>query len=117
MAAVKPLWDALYAYNADVVVNANSTVYERFAPQSPTAVADPLGIREFIVGTGGSGLQNPGDPRANSEVRNGTTYGIIKFVLDTAELRVGIRADRRLGIHGRQGQPRCHTRIGSLPLT
>jgi uncharacterized protein YjdB/PKD repeat protein len=84
LAAVKPLWDALYAYNADVVVNANATVYERFAPQSPTAVADPLGIREFIVGTGGLNLQNPGNARPNSQVRNGTTYGVLKFVLDTA---------------------------------
>ena len=84
LAAVRPLWDALYAYNADVVVNANYGVYERFAPQSPTAVADPLGIREFIVGTGGVSLQNPGSPRPNSQVRNGTTYGIVKFVLDTA---------------------------------
>src|SRR5438105_4527142 len=84
LAAVKPLWDALYAYNADVVVNANYTVYERFAPQSPTAVSDSLGIREFIVGTGGLNLQNPGGARPNSQVRNGTTYGVLKFVLDTA---------------------------------
>ena len=84
LAAVKPLWDALYAYNADVVVNGNLTLYERFAPQSPTAVADPLGIREFIVGTGGLNLQTPGNPRPNSQVRNGTTYGVLKFVLDTA---------------------------------
>ena len=84
LAAVRPLWDALYAYNADVVVNANYFVYERFAPQSPTAVADPLGIREFIVGTGGLNLQSPGAARPNSQVRNGTTYGVLKFILDTA---------------------------------
>ena len=110
LAAVKPLWDALYAYNADVVVNANYTVYERFAPQSPTAVADPLGIREFIVGTGGLNLQTPGAARANSQVRNGTTYGVLKFVLDTASY-----AWEFVPVAGATftdaGSTACHTRI------
>ena len=81
LAAVKPLWDALYAYNADVVVNGTLTLYERFAPQSPTAVADPLGIREFIVGTGGLNLQTPGNPRPNSQVRNNVTLGVLVLTL------------------------------------
>ena len=110
LAAVKPLWDALYAYNADVVVNANATVYERFASQSPTAVADPLGIREFIVGTGGLNLQNPGVARPNSQVRNGTTYGVLKFVLDTASY-----AWEFVHVPGATftdtGSTACHTRI------
>ena len=85
LASVKPLWDALYAWNADVVMNAHYGVYERFAPQTPTAAADPSkGLREFIVGTGGQALQNPGSPRPNSQVRNGTTYGVLKLTLDTA---------------------------------
>src|SRR3989449_3763017 len=110
LAAVRPLWDALYAYNADVVVNANYTVYERFAPQSPTAVADPLGIREFIVGTGGLNLQNPGGARPNSQVRNGTTYGVLKFVLDTASYGwefVPVAG----GTFTDAGSTACHTRI------
>src|SRR2546426_141607 len=110
LAAVKPLWDALYAYNADVVVNANYTVYERFAPQSPTAVADSLGIREFIVGTGGLNLQNPGGARPNSQVRNGTTYGVLKFVLDTASY-----SWQFVPVAGQTfsdaGSTACHTRI------
>src|SRR3989454_1145258 len=110
LAAVRPLWDALYAYNADVVVNANYTVYERFAPESPTAVADSLGIREFIVGTGGLNLQNPGGARLNSQVRNGTTYGVLKFVLDTASY-----AWEFVPVAGRTftdaGSTACHTRI------
>src|SRR6266581_2709606 len=84
LASVKPLWDALYAYNADVVMNATYFVYERFAPPSPTAVADPLGIREFIIGTGGVNLQKPGGAKPNSQVRNGTTYGVLTLALDTA---------------------------------
>src|SRR3989441_85804 len=110
LATVKPLWDALYAYNADVVVNANHTVYERFAPQSPTAVSDSLGIREFIVGTGGLNLQNPGGARPNSQVRNGTTYGVLKFVLDTASYAwefVPVAGGTFTDI----GSAACHTRI------
>jgi hypothetical protein len=30
---VKPLWDALYAANADVVIGGHDHHYERFAPQ------------------------------------------------------------------------------------
>jgi len=111
LAAVKPLWDALYAYGADVVVNAHYTVYERFAPQSPTAVADPVsGIREFIVGTGGLNLQNPGGARANSEVRNGVTYGALLLTLDTLSYSwqfVPI-AGQTFTDAGSNG---CHTRI------
>jgi hypothetical protein len=52
--AVKPLWDALYAANADVVLGGHDHDYERFAPQNPTGKADSVrGIREFVVGTGG----------------------------------------------------------------
>ena len=51
---MKPLWDTLYAANADVVVNGHDHDYERFAPQTPDGVADPThGIREFVIGTGG----------------------------------------------------------------
>ena len=52
--AMKPLWDALYEANADVVVNGHDHDYERFAPQTPDGAPDPgRGIREFVVGTGG----------------------------------------------------------------
>ena len=51
---VKPLWDALYTADADVVLNGHDHNYQRFAPQDPNGKADPEGgIREFVVGTGG----------------------------------------------------------------
>src|SRR5258705_419770 len=34
---VKPLWDALYGANADVIVSGHDHDYERFAPQTPEA--------------------------------------------------------------------------------
>ena len=81
--AIKPLWDDLYAARAEVVVNSHSQVYERFAPQTPGEVADPVnGIRQFTVGTGGAGTQGFSSTiRPNSEVRNSGTYGVLKLTL------------------------------------
>ena len=80
---VRPFWQALYDAGADVVVNGHSHDYERFALQDPSGHADPIhGIREFVVGTGGGALQTfPGSPANNSEVRNNTTFGVLKLVL------------------------------------
>src|SRR5260370_27909327 len=51
---VKPLWQALYEANADVIVGGHDHDYERFAPQTPDGAPDSArGIREFLVGTGG----------------------------------------------------------------
>ncbi len=80
--AVKPFWDDLYAAGAELVLNGHYDVYERFAPQTPAGVLDPsFGIREFIVGTGGMGTSAVTAVQPNSEVRNPTVYGVIKFVL------------------------------------
>jgi hypothetical protein len=73
IAASQPLWQALYNDGADVVLNGHDHTYERFAPQNPNAQADPKGIREFVVGTGGAGLYPFPNIQPNSEVRNNTT--------------------------------------------
>ena len=79
---IQPFWQALYDYGADVVLNGHDHIYERFAPQNPTGQADPTrGIREFVVGTGGAGLYSFSTIRANSEVRNNTTWGVLKLTL------------------------------------
>ena len=52
--AAEAIWDALYEYGADLVVNGHEHWYERFAPQTPDGVADPTyGIRQLTCGTGG----------------------------------------------------------------
>ncbi len=77
----QPLWQALYDYQADVVLNGHDHTYERFAPQTPAGASDPKGIREFVVGTGGRSHYGFGSALANSEVRNGDTYGVLKLTL------------------------------------
>jgi len=86
---VKPLWDDLYAAGAEVVVNAHYEVYERFAPQTPDGAADPArGIREFIVGTGGIGINRfPTGPLPTSEVRNTGAPGVLRLALDEGGYR------------------------------
>jgi hypothetical protein len=80
---VQPLWQALYDYHADVIVNGHEHNYERFDPQSPTGVADVNGIREFVAGMGGRSHYGFGTILPNSVARNGDTYGVLKFTLHT----------------------------------
>jgi acid phosphatase type 7 len=78
---VRPIWDALYAEGADVILNGHAHLYERFAPQTPQHVANANGIREFIVGTGGTSLRSVGSVSANSQFRDSTHYGVLKLTL------------------------------------
>ena len=79
--AIAPLWDQLYAAGADVVLNGHEHTYERFAPQTPAAVASPSGIRQFIAGTGGRALHMMGAAVANSEVRIAGVFGVLRMTL------------------------------------
>ena len=81
-ADVQALWQALYDYNADLILNGHDHLYERFAPQTPAGLADPVrGIPEFIVGTGGHSFHPFISTQPNSLVRNGDTFGVIKLEL------------------------------------
>jgi len=81
---MQPAWQVLYDGGVEVVVSRHEHNYERFAPQTPTGVADPVrGVREFIAGTGGSEKGYPfGTPIANSEVRDNTSFGVLKLTLN-----------------------------------
>ena len=80
--ALAPLVKALYDGGVDVVITGHDHDYERFAPQDPARHADPArGIRAFVVGTGGRSLRPFGTTRANSEVRDSSSYGVLRLVL------------------------------------
>lgn len=82
IASVGTFWQALYDDGADVVLSGHDHLYERFAPQNPNGQADPTrGIRQFVVGTGGAGLYPFTSIQPNSQVRNNTTYGVLKLTL------------------------------------
>jgi len=76
------LWQDFYQYGGDVVLTGHSHFYARYAPMNPDQEADPTyGIREIIVGTGGSDIYAPGAAQPLTEVQNGTTFGALKMVL------------------------------------
>ncbi|CAA9436591.1 MAG: Alkaline phosphatase [uncultured Rubrobacteraceae bacterium] len=79
---VRPIWKALYAANAEVVLNGHDHHYERFAPQRPDGtLARKRGIREFVAGMGGGSHYPIGTIKPNSQVRNTHTYGVLKLTL------------------------------------
>ena len=78
----RAFWDALYGAGTDIVLNGDQHQYERFAPQTPDAAADPArGIREFVVGTGGKNHRPFVEPKPNSEMRDATAFGVLKLTL------------------------------------
>jgi hypothetical protein len=75
-------WRALYGAGVELVVNGHDHDYERFAPQDPNGLADPsAGVREFVAGTGGKEHEGIGTMRANSQVIEGDTFGILRLGL------------------------------------
>jgi len=75
-------WRPLYAAGVDVIVNGHDHDYERFAPQDPDGREDRVnGIRQFVVGTGGTALRGFDSPVANSELRSADFHGVIAFTL------------------------------------
>jgi hypothetical protein len=79
--AYKPFWDTLRSFGADVVLNGHSHLYERFALQDSDGDADPDGIRQFTVGTGGRGPEPFGTAMPNSERRYNSDVGVLKLTL------------------------------------
>jgi hypothetical protein len=77
-----PFWTALYNAGADVVLNGHDHIYERFAAQTPSGAADSArGLREFIAGTGGANHTSLVSTAGNSQVRDASTFGILKLTL------------------------------------
>jgi chitodextrinase len=79
---MQPMWKALYAADADLVLVGHSHDYERYAPQSDTGALDNArGIREFVVGTGGAFFTGISSAKPNSQVRQNNTFGVLKLTL------------------------------------
>jgi len=76
---------ALYEARASVVLSGHDHNYERFASMDPEGRPDPEhGLRSFVVGTGGGQLRPQNirqPPRENSEVVDGTAWGVLELIL------------------------------------
>lgn len=76
------IWNTLYDFKVDVVLNGHDHTYERFAPQTPTQQADARGIRAFVIGTGGAGAYGfKATPEPNSVARASGQFGLVRFDL------------------------------------
>ncbi len=79
------LWQALYDFQADIVIAGHDHIYERFGKQDASGNVDPNGIRSFVAGTGGRSHYGIGAAEPNSEVRNGDTFGVLRLTLRAAD--------------------------------
>ena len=77
----QPWWNLLYAAGADVVLNGHIHNYQRFGLLNPSGQADPNGIREVIVGTGGESLGSLPNTASPSPQFRLKTFGYLRMVL------------------------------------
>ncbi len=78
---MQALWQILYNAGADVVISGHEHNYERFAQMNATGATVSQGLREFVVGTGGVGHYGFASALSSSEVRNSSTFGVLKMTL------------------------------------
>ena len=77
----QPFWNVLTRARVDVVLNAHDNAYERFIRLNAAGRFDPNGIREFVVGTGGTTHGVAARPARGSVVRSITTFGVLGLTL------------------------------------
>ncbi|WP_272949658.1 pre-peptidase C-terminal domain-containing protein [Kribbella antibiotica] len=84
-ASLKPFFQALYDYKADLVLSGHDHNYVRFAQSKPDGTKDTAnGIRELLVGTGGRALYGAGGSTAATiEKSNYNTFGVAKLTLNS----------------------------------
>jgi alkaline phosphatase len=89
-APVAPLWQALDDGGADLLLVGHDHLYERFASQADTAdtadmadagVADPAGLRQITVGTGGYSHYAAERVAPNSELVIDDAFGVLVLTL------------------------------------
>jgi len=83
--ATQALYQALYDFNADLVLTGHDHDYDRFAPMTPAgAVDNARGIVQIVVGTGGRSHYPFGAIQPGSLVRNNDTYGVLRLALSAS---------------------------------
>jgi hypothetical protein len=76
-ARVGPFWSALADAGAEVILVGHDHHYERFEPLAADGSADPDGIRQFIVGTGGAVIRPRVREAPGSAIIIDNTWGIL----------------------------------------
>lgn len=84
---VRVFWARLYDAGVELVVNGHDHDYERFAPMRPDGARHWKGIRQFVVGTGGTGLRPFEEVQPHSVARQASVHGVLKLVLGDGRYR------------------------------
>jgi hypothetical protein len=104
---VAPLWKALYAARADIVLNGHDHMYERFAQQDPNQLATTGGIREFVAGTGGETLFTMGTSQPNMQFADNHHFGVLFLTLHPTSYEWAFRSTD--GVVRDSGSTLCHS--------
>jgi hypothetical protein len=75
-----PLFDALHDHGPAVVLSGHSHNYERFPPATASGAADPGGVTQFVVGTGGRSLHTDTGPPLTTTLRT-DVFGVLELTL------------------------------------
>jgi hypothetical protein len=106
---MEPVYDALNDHGAELALTGHAHNYERFAPVDSAGSADPAGVREFIVGTGGRNLfADTSVPRPESEVLVTDKFGVLE--LELLEQAYAFRFIAEDGTVVDEGSGACHDR-------
>ncbi|HLO27712.1 MAG TPA: DNRLRE domain-containing protein [Anaerolineales bacterium] len=79
--SMQAIWQILYNAGAELVINGHEHNYERFAEMNATGAAASPGMREIVAGTGGMSHYSFGTPLSTSQVRDNTSFGVLKLTL------------------------------------
>jgi hypothetical protein len=82
-ARARPIFALFDAQGGDLVLNGHDHNYERFTKINSSGQVSPSGVRQIVVGTGGTNLRGQGFVQPGSEVRNFDTHGIVDINLDS----------------------------------
>ncbi len=76
------LYQAFYEASGDLWLTGHWHNYERLAQLNAAGAVDTTrGVRNFVVGSGGAPLRGFGSTATGSQVRNSSTYGVLKLTL------------------------------------
>jgi hypothetical protein len=76
-ARARPIFALFDAQGGDLVLNGHDHNYERFTKINSSGQVSASGVRQIVVGTGGTSLRGQGFVQPGSEVRNFNTHGIV----------------------------------------
>jgi acid phosphatase type 7 len=80
-ARARPIFALFDAQGGDLVLSGHDHNYERFQKIDSSGQVSASGVRQIVVGTGGTALRGQGFVQPGSEVRNFNSHGIVDITL------------------------------------